>query len=247
MTDPIHWVVIIGHGAVNEAVERHLPIWVRIRSRNVLFLSPTNDPLRGIYDYEGFRKENIHRSNLFNKYYGLAGHCGKEAAKRLRWLLSFLTENKNSASSDRVMIFEYDSVALVAPKAVAGLCGIVFPNDEPERFIAPRYVNPPWTLDYGSLRAINKVAQTYLGVWEEGYADRYLSALAHLAGVPILPYDPPGFSQINIAHDCPSICSETKIYHGIKSKETLNSILESDTTPLNDESKRVSDTAPALS
>jgi hypothetical protein len=61
--------------------------------------------------------------------------------------------------------------------------------------MADRYVNPPYMLDRESARKILDAARSYPEVREGGYADRFLSALAMLAGVPVMQFPEGSWSR----------------------------------------------------
>lgn len=78
---------------------------------------------------------------------------------------------------------------------------------------------------------MNRVALTYPALHEDGLADRYLSALATLACVPILNHQPPGFSrgwitERNIYALRKAIYKGSTLLHGIKQKWTLEAALQ---------------------
>lgn len=169
-------VVIIAHGNGIAAFSRHEKFWLAHKAP-ILVCCPEDDPIES--GHETIRS-------------GLAQHSGPDSISRLRFLFGVLAEKK----WDKCLIYEYDSFSL-EPKIPDGngLFGNVFNNAEAPKFMAPRYVNPPWCVDRGSFNLMNSKAIDYPSIYEVGESDRWVSALAFLSGVPILDYDPPGFSS----------------------------------------------------
>jgi hypothetical protein len=210
-------LTIIGHGAVRETFNRHIALWesLVVSKGHWITLSPEDDPL--LLRYPIWTDARI----------GKASHSGLESLKRLRWLLKHLSLAKQVRYH---LIFEYDSFLTSGPTVSGnGLAGILFENKEPKRFSAEVYPNPPWLIDHASLVRMNDTASAYREVTEEGHADRWLAAIAKLARVPIIPYQPPGFSRGTITEaDYPeleaAIKRGTTAFHGVKDKQTLDLI-----------------------
>jgi hypothetical protein len=132
---------------------------------------------------------------------------------------------------DHHLIFEYDSFCL-SPRFVPqlGFCGNIFVEKE-ACFMAYRYCNPPWAIDRGSILKIWEAATRWPDIYEGGYADRYFSALAMIAGVPILPHLPTGYSQGHVTEEHirdlkSAIYGGATMIHGIKQKWTLDAALQ---------------------
>ena len=162
-------LTIMAHGAAQETFLRHVELWGAI-TPNVLVICPATDKMKEC------------RFPII--YYGQHCHAGRSSVERLKAALGNIAKHQDNGYH---LICEYDSF-LLSPDVVPrkGLIGPLMQNFEPCRFIAPRYPNPPWMLDYRSARLMMEAAYQWPDVWEEGFADRYLAALAVLAGVPIL-------------------------------------------------------------
>lgn len=204
--------VVSAHGQGIAAFERHLKYW----KGDVLVVSPTDDPVE-------FPDGDVIKC-------GLAQHNGRESWKRFQIIISYLQND----TWDWCVMHEYDSFCL-DPKLPEhpGFYGNLWENRESPKYMAPRYANPPWTFDRESFLRMAAVAARYPGIYENGEADRYWSALAFIAGVPILPYDPPGFSRGLIDEKKKTIQALRKaIYagayaiHGVKSKWALAAVEE---------------------
>lgn len=204
-------VVVIAHGNGVAAFRRHEKYWLAHKAP-ILVCTPEDDPLESKYETLKTR---------------CAEHGGFEAAERLQELLHRLPEFKTT----HFIIYEYDSF-LLKPKLPdhAGFYGIRFSNAESPKYIAPVYANPPWFFDRASLIRMADKAALYPGFIEGGYADRYLSALATLCGIPIMDYSPPGYSNGTISGD--DIFEVEKAikkrgcyaFHGIKQEWVLRAI-----------------------
>jgi hypothetical protein len=208
-------VTVMGHGAVQATFDRHVPLWRALNSQVNIVISPQNDALK-TKAWPG----------VVPKCLGQAQRHGPDSVTRFLWIFKTLARIPCSHH----LIFEYDSVSLspVIPEQ-AGLSGILGVNTEPWRYIAPRYPHPPWLIDHASLLDLQRVALRYPDVTEEGWADRFLAAWAHLAGVPILSYRPPGYSDDsmevtdamkmhNLEH---TILRGGRMFHGFKDAEVL--------------------------
>lgn len=195
-------IVIIAHGNGQAAFDRHLGYWLK-HMAEMLICSPEDDPVK---------------THLRVLPVAGAQHNGMQALVRLMALLHAL----ESRDWNICRIYEYDSFDL-NPTIVEerGFFGVPRANVESPKFTAPVYANPPWTFDRASFEEMLGKARAYPSLSEAGEADRWLSALAYLAGVPILPYDPPGFSQGTIgAGDIENLRTAiymgTTVLHGIK-------------------------------
>jgi hypothetical protein len=110
---------------------------------------------------------------------------------------------------------------IFSPDLGRGLFGNIVENVATGRFLAPRYANPPWLIDVRSLGVMAGTAKESPALYEEGEADRYLSALAQLAGVPILPFDPADYSQAHLEakhlHELRTVIHQGgTMVHGVK-------------------------------
>ena len=210
-------MTIIAHGNGLAAFRRHIPLWQEHHADAALVLVPENDPIEQ------------QESPWPVVRLGNAEHNGVQSRIRLRWLLDHLSQQTNCS---HFIIHEYDSFSLSGHvKFQTGFCGNVFGNWDRDRFLAWRYVNPPWTVDYGGLCAMWKAARRWPDLLEEGEADRYLSALAVLANVPILPHDPKGYSynwitEKEVAPMRKAIYDGGTLIHGVKQKWVLEAALQ---------------------
>jgi hypothetical protein len=169
-------VVIIAHGNGIAAFRRHEKFWKALEAP-ILVVAPEDDPV-----------ETSHEKLTF----GLAQRNGRDSIKRLHALFDWLSVRE----WERCVIYEYDSFSLLPTLPTGGgLHGIVFHNNESPKFMSPRYVNPPWCFDRAAFYALHAKAKAYPTLYEQGEADRWISALAFLAGVPLFDYEPKGFSR----------------------------------------------------
>ena len=160
--------------------------------------------------------------------YGMADHTGPAAIARWVNLLNFLWTEPH----DIWVIFEYDSLCLDPQLYVRpGFYGIDRPNFEGARFMASHYLGPPWTIDRESLRRLRQVANVHHEVYEHGCDDRYLAALAMIAGVPMLNHDRavyiPGAVITSGHYDMvrKAIRGGGTYVHGVKTQECLNAVV----------------------
>lgn len=203
--------VIMAHGNGIAAFRRHEKYWLA-HKMPLLVCCPEDDPLKSGHETLHFKK---------------ASHAGKDAGERLKLLVEELARR----TWDQCVIYEYDSFMLepTVPGS-PGIHGIVFRNDESPKFMAERYANPPWTVDRESFEAMRAVMLKYPRLHEHGYADRWLSALAMLAGVPLFDYEPAGFSRGTIqTSDIPLVNMRIKhegcfAFHGVKQEWVLKAI-----------------------
>lgn len=207
--------VISAHGQGIAAFKRHAKFWQHYDQK--IIVSPENDELPW-QEWPAW-----HRFTCGN-----AEHNGRESWKRFQSIMSAL----KSTVWDWCVMHEYDSFCL-DPKLPEhpGFYGVLWENKESPKFMASRYANPPWTFDRESFVRMASIAETYPGIYENGEADRYWSALAQMASVPILAYDPPGFSRGTI--DERSIKALRKAIHGgayaihgVKSEWALRAVEE---------------------
>lgn len=210
-------LTVIAHGNGIAAFRRHKPLWEAHKPDLGLVLCPENDPVA--------QEESPWPVVRMAQ----AEHNGTESWKRLRWLLEYLARQENAS---HFLIYEYDSFSLSpVVQYRTGLIGNVFANQYPERFMAVRYANPPLMLDRGSVVALYRASVRCPDVIEEGECDRYLAALATLAGVPVLNFTPKGFSRGCIREEDigalrESIYAGATMLHGIKQKWTLEAALQ---------------------
>lgn len=208
-------LTIMAHGAAQETFNRHVPLWRRLVSDDkILVIAPATDPIKDC----PFSFLNI----------GQHGHATKASVDRLKLALG----NIIKFGSGYHLICEYDSFALTPDfKMREGLSGPLMPNKEPCRFMAPRYPNPPWLVDWRTACLMWQCANRWPSVIEEGFADRYLAALAYLANVPILDCEPSGFTRATITQAFWFLTRKAierggVMIHGVKDAETLDVVLK---------------------
>lgn len=203
-------VIVIAHETGIAAFKRHEKFWLK-HGESPLVITPEGADLKTKHDVIGIHGAQRH---------------GRESSKRLKRMFDQLAFD----TWDRCVIYEYDSFTLNGKlPSSAGFYGIVFPNVESPKFMAPRYANPPWCFDRESFEAMNAVRLKYPALYEDGEADRWLSALAFLANVPIFDYEPPGFSRGVIGcEDIPAlkkaIYDGTVALHGVKQEWVLKAV-----------------------
>lgn len=204
-------VIILAHRGAQNTFERHLPLWMSY-GLPVVVLTPTDTPI--VYPVRTMQ-------------IGPSGHMGDPAVERYKGMLKALIK----IGSPYYVIFEYDSFYLgrMLPAVQKGLWGTLCSNSEPARFMAMRYVCPPWTLDMESVLDMDVVARKWDSVKEEGFADRLLSAWAMLANVPMqnLPETGPFFNTIDsnaLSVVIPSIRQGQRWIHGAKRPNILEEI-----------------------
>lgn len=202
-------VVVIAHGNGIAAFRRHEKYWLAHKSP-ILVVCPESDPV-----------ESKHETVKLFK----ACHSGPDALARLKALM----ENIAERSWGHCIIYEYDSFMLKPDVPDDnGFHSILFPEPN-TRFLAPRYGNPPWSFDRHSFGAMISKMREYPSINEEGLADRFFSALAYLGGVPMLHYNPKGFSSGTISTEHisqvrTSIYEGGYVFHGVKQNWVLNAI-----------------------
>ena len=208
-------LIIISCRAQQEIFERHLPLWTAV-CPNIVVLS-------GITDFPETRFPILKASKM-------PGSAGMGGAQRTFALLN------HAAHNDFTIAFETDSICLHSELSWGplrrGLTGIGSFN-QPETFMATRYLGPPWILDELSARRMLEKWREYPDVYEEGWMDRLLSALATLAGVPQFNHREPCFTRGTIGPDHYSaldkaLAGGAKWFHGVKTKEVLDGILNHD-------------------
>ena len=196
-------ITIHAHRDGQAAFERNLAHWEML-GYDILILCPEDAPVETKHEVISCAKAEHH------------GWGSKE--RMVFWMEKVKRRNYN-----HFLLAEYDCLFLgdKLPEFGRGFYGILFHNAESPKYMADRYANPPWIIDSTSLNAMHNKAWEFPAVWEMGHQDRYLSAIAQLAGIPILPYDPPGFSRGTVGTEdlgqlCAAIICGTEMIHGIK-------------------------------
>lgn len=204
-------VVVITHENGIAAFRRHEKFW-KAFDAPILVLNPKDD--RTKYTHE---KLSI----------GSSQRNGHDSITRLQSLFDSLSKS----NWERCVIYEYDSFSLSCELPDGpGLFGIVFKDSECPKFISHRYVNPPWCFDRPTFDRLLLKSKDFPNIYEDGEADRWISALAFLAGVPIFDYSPPGFSRGTIcsgdvSHLMHAVKEQRSIhFHGVKQDWVLRAI-----------------------
>jgi hypothetical protein len=203
-------VVIIAHEHGIAAFRRHEKFWLAHKAP-LLVVAPEGDDLKTRHEVLAVRGAQQH---------------GTETVQRLHILFDSLAKR----SWSQCMIYEYDSFSLDgALPAGRGFYGVICRNDESPKFMAPRYANPPWCFDRMSFDEMNQKRLAFPALYEDGEGDRWLSALAFLANIPILHYNPSGFTRGTIqSQDLPeiekAIYKGTRMIHGVKFEWLLGAI-----------------------
>jgi hypothetical protein len=166
--------------------------------------------------------------------WGERGSDGNAMYARILYILEMFLVSQAS----HALLVEFDCLCLLDKiKFRNGLYGIpqTRPYDHLWKFMAARYVNPPYMLDRYSAMNILSIARKYPEVFEGGYADRLLPALAQLAHVPVIGFPEGSWSKTDWDMERleagmkeslrEAIKSGCKWFHFIKTKEQLDFIL----------------------
>lgn len=197
-------VTIIGHGKAQAVFQRHMLFWKR-HELPMLVCCPKDDPIE-----IGLERFLVSTSE----------GAGSLAHLRLHQLLLHLSQSEHSHH----VIFEYDSFSLKAKLDFDnGFFANVQDNAERERFIAHRYANFPWVIDAVSLKKMLEIALQYPAMTEHGHNDRWVSALAFLANVPLMHFRPKGASTDvwndgNFKQLAEAVKAGATMIHGVKSE-----------------------------
>lgn len=196
-------VAIIAHGSAQQTFDRHLKYWEALDPRLSVYC-PADDAV------------NTSHTRILS---GNRGRATGDSIKRLRKILKDFLETEEKF----LVIFEYDSICL-EPEWLQVDEGILYGNammNLDPRFIAPRYLNPPWMMSRDVAFALDSAADRYPSIFETGEVDRWISAMAHLAGVPMLDFSPRGFTRGTIGHEhlpemFAAIYDGASMIHGLK-------------------------------
>lgn len=205
-------VIVLAHHGVEDTVLRHFPLW-QAHGYPVWLVSPTDAPLT---IEAGDRQLKVGRS----------GKIDPVTCDRIMAVFDEFMQSKHN----RLAMFEYDSFCLQKELSIGtGLSGILHLNSDPMRFMAPRYVQAPWLLNRLSVQRMISTYRTFTNIKEEGSADRFLSALAHVSGVPIFNSNGVGYDTVvpdNIIHLAAHIIRGGITHiHGIKDEWALKMVL----------------------
>ena len=207
---------ILAHKEAQDCVDRHLPHW-KAQTDKLIIFTP-----------EDSRIDTTERQISF----GHACHHGAHAIERLYWLLTWL----EGTDFNEFIIHEYDSISLARPSvfndtvsdAYPSLQGIWFDTEYNYQWIGSSFVHPPLAMRRLGLESC--VAQLgglpfhcNRGMW-----DRVLGLAMSFVRCE---FSPPGYSHNTIAEEHYSSLAEAikngaRHFHGVKSKETLDFILE---------------------
>ncbi len=204
-------IAVIAHGQGIAAFNRHRKYWEAFKAP-ILVVDPVNDPV----------DTDLERLTVAN-----AEHNGHQSIVRLKALFDVL----HYKTWDHCFIYEYDSFSLCSSMpGTTGFYGNLYANKESPKFTAPIYANPPWFFDRASFEGMRHYATTFPALFEQGEADRWLSALAYLCGIPIFDYTPKGFSrgtidETHISKLRTAIKEEKCVHiHGVKQKWVLAAV-----------------------
>lgn len=209
-------ISILAHGKASDVFRRHIPLWKAHNSDDILVFCPEDDRI----------EQSISPWPVSS--FGKSEHNGREQWKRLRFWLQHLS----LLDFSHFLIYEYDSFCLksAAPSpSPRGLIGNLALNLDPVRFISSRYALPPWLIDQASLRRMQEASDYWPDIFEEGEPDRYFSALADLAAVPILPHRPAGYAEGTIKPEHfpalkQAIQAGATMIHGVKHHWSLATV-----------------------
>ena len=211
--------IIVGHGGAQKAFDMNQAVW-KATTLPTMVITQECDPL----------------DTLFPVVRGeWDGHCGRSSRGRMMAVLGYITHQ----SYDSAIVCEYDSFVLPhAFRSKRGFHGYIHQNNDLGRFYSPRYVGFPWMIDAQSAATMFETALMYPDLWEDGYDDRFVPALAHLSGVPMLPHDPAGFFPMDLdGYAEPTITSAHSIqvdkamrrgclwWHGIKDQAAYDMVV----------------------
>ena len=181
-------ITVLAHGAIQDTFDRHVPLWRGLNSGTHvnIIISPEDDPIDTTRTWRSARHQIMGKSQRF----------GPRWAACFVWLFETLAHRTDCSHH---LIFEYDSVSL-GPDVVeqAGISGIPITNLDLSRYLAPRFCPPPWLIEHQAMLELLRVARKYPDITEEGWGDRLFGAWAYLACVPILAFQPPGFTEERI-------------------------------------------------
>lgn len=131
--------------------------------------------------------------------------------------------------------YEYDSFSITSEIPMnLGLWGNTFLNNAnvkgwQNNFVTWQYLNFPWIIDHSSLCQLAMTACKYHNIQEGGYVDRWVSAIAQCAGVPMTRFSPRGFSRSVIETEDHEELEDVirlggTLFHGVKTQENLDLI-----------------------
>lgn len=203
-------IVVSSYAGAAPVFDALKPYWLAHKSP-ILVGSPENDK---------------HLTEFENVYLEASSHHGPSSTRRMRRLFKLLGERE----WDNCIIFEYDSFFLKPFTQIhRGFHAILFENQESPKYMAPRYGLPPWSFDRLSFDKMLQVMNDFPSIYENGYDDRFICALAFLANIPVLSYDPPGYASDTLKpHHLDDlkkhVQSGTTAIHGVKQEWMLRAI-----------------------
>lgn len=215
-------ITVLAHSEASETVARHIPIWLSLEWP-IQICVPIED--RDLMPQKYDCRNAIRVFGI-----GAKGQGGTMAiANRVKSLFSDLAKVEYASHH---VILEYDSFFLKPPLLRNGVSGVLFPNAEAPKFTAHLYPNPPWIIDATSLREMSIWFNRFSDICELGHMDRLIPAAADGCGIPLLPYEPYGYSRGTIDLDLDFVTLATSIengafaFHGVKDKTTMQFILD---------------------
>jgi hypothetical protein len=207
-------VVVMAHSHAKGTWERHLPYW-EAHDSDILVIGDGCGQLQSKY-----QEINI-------------GPASSRSYERWRKMVEECYARACDGAAQMFMFYEHDSISLspVIPHT-RGMFGITLamPNQLGD-YTAVRYANAPWRIDGRSIMAMRNKMNEFPDFQEYGTNDRFVPGLAQLCGVPLMPFDPPGFSPPggtikpeNYADMIRALDCGATMIHGIKDAMTLRVI-----------------------
>lgn len=203
--------IVLAHTGVDEIFECHWPLWKAV-SDEIIVITPDGVKLPIPPGHE---------------HHEVGKNCrlGPSSIRRMLFaLLLFL-----NSDHDGLALYEYDSVSFV-PRIAPEKClqGIVFASGD-SKFVAPRYPMAPWVMNRWAANRLWKTSKKFPDLHEKYAQDRWIAAMAHIGGVPIVPVPGQGYSRNTIEiehmpHAIRAISLGGTAFHGIKSKEVFYAI-----------------------
>lgn len=180
------------------------------------------------------KNSGIPQTKNMHVEWGDCGPMGEPMYTRIIHALEMMVDSQD----DHALFVEFDCMCLLPHITWRnGLHGSIQLRyyEHALQFMAERYVTPPYMLDRNSAIKMLAVAKEYPEVQEGGYADRLLSALANLAGVPIQDFPERSWSKLTVDPErlTPPMklsldiaaSQGVKWYHFIKTKEQFDFVL----------------------
>jgi len=224
---------ILAHKEAQDCVDRHLPYW-KAQTDKLIIFTPDDS-----------RIETTERQISF----GHACHHGAHAIERLYWLLTWL----EGTDFNEFILHEYDSISFARPSVfnwenandVPIVQGTWFLKVPPKGWLSSSFVHPPLAMRDIGLHQLVAAFGRFPFHAERGTWDRFIgliienparsSQYTELPSMMRFSHDDAGGS-LSFSHNTitvehfPSLAESIKNgarhFHGVKSKETLDFILE---------------------